>query len=66
MMIRLRAQAGLFFVESDSEFTFSGGPNYCCASGALLPDALGLTPFGQSLRAASIGEFLELIYIFLD
>jgi hypothetical protein len=27
MMIGLRAQAGLLFVEADSEFTFSGGPN---------------------------------------
>jgi hypothetical protein len=27
-MIGLRAQAGLLFVEADSEFTFSGGPNY--------------------------------------
>jgi hypothetical protein len=26
MMIGLRAQAGLLFVEADSEFTFSGGP----------------------------------------
>ena len=25
-MIGLRAQAGLLFVEADSEFTFSGGP----------------------------------------
>ena len=28
MMIGLRAQAGLLFVEADSEFTFSGGPKY--------------------------------------
>ena len=27
-MIGLRAQAGLLFVEADSEFTFSGGPKY--------------------------------------
>jgi hypothetical protein len=28
MMIGLRAQAGLLFVEADSEFTFSGDPTY--------------------------------------
>jgi hypothetical protein len=36
-MIGLRAQAGLLFVEADSEFTFSGDPNWLAGAKNPLP-----------------------------
>jgi hypothetical protein len=49
MMIGLRAQAGLLFVEADSEFTFSGDPTFL--------DRLGFNPYneGEDLKAQAKG-----------
>ena len=47
-MIGLRAQAGLLFVEADSEFTFSGDPKDLCAKNR------GIAAAGEALLSVSI------------